>query len=142
LTETATTTRNEELVKGVFAEVFNGRDLHRIDDYFMPEYRHDAPISAGRDSFKAFMASVLDAFPDFEGTLEDVVSASDKVVCRSVWRGTQRGPLLGIPATGRSVEYGVIEIFRIEDGRIAEHWQQSDTLTMFQQLGLIPELGV
>jgi hypothetical protein len=35
----------------------------------------------------------------------------------------------------------VIEIFRVEDGRFAEHWQQSDTLTMFQQLGLIPELA-
>ena len=48
--------------------------------------------------------------------------------------------LLGIPATGRSIEYGVIEIFRLEAGRIVEHWQQTDTLAMFQQLGLIPEL--
>ena len=44
---------------------------------------------------------------------------------------------MGIPATGRSVEYGVIEIIRVRNGRFVEHWQ----LTMFQQLGLIPELG-
>jgi steroid delta-isomerase-like uncharacterized protein len=133
-------TENEQLVRAAFDEVFNGYDLDRIDDLFAEDYAHDAPVPPGRDSFKAFMGAVVEAFPDFNGTLEDVVPGADKVACRSTWRGTQQGELMGIPATGQSVEYRVIEIFRIADGRIAEHWQQSDTLTMFQQLGLVPEL--
>ena len=132
-------TENERLVREVFAEIFNGHDVDRIDDYFAEDYAHDGPIPPGRDFFKAHMRELFDAFPDFAGTLEDVVVGNDKVVCRSVFRGTQERELMGIPATGRSIEYRVIEIFRLEDGRIAEHWQQSDTLAMFQQLGLIPE---
>ena len=141
LTEPSTIQTSEPLARAVFDEVFNAHDLDRIDDYFAPEYAHDAPIPPGRDSFKAFMGAVVGAFPDFNGTLEDVIAQGDKVVCRSTWRGTHEAELMGIPATGRRVEYGVIEIFRVEDGRFVEHWQQSDTLTMFQQLGLIPELG-
>ncbi len=133
-------TENERLVRDVFAEVFNGHDVDRIDDYFAEDYAHDGPIPAGRDSFKTHMRDLFDAFPDFGGTLEDVVVGDDKVACRSVFRGTQMNELMGIPATGRTIEYGVIEIFRIEEGRIVEHWQQSDTLAMFQQLGLVPEL--
>jgi steroid delta-isomerase-like uncharacterized protein len=141
LTEPLTIHASEALARAVFAEVFNGHDLDRIDDYFGADYAHDAPIPPGRDSFKAFMAAVVGAFPDFNGTLEDVIVGGDKVVCRSIWRGTHEAELMGIPATGRSVEYRVIEIFRVENGRFVEHWQQSDTLTMFQQLGLLPEVG-
>jgi steroid delta-isomerase-like uncharacterized protein len=133
-------TENERLVRAVFAEVFNGHDLDRIDDYFAEDYAHDGPISPGRDFFKAHMRELFDAFPDFGGTLEDVVVGGDKVVSRSVFRGTQERELMGIPANGHSVEYRVIEIFRLEDGRIVEHWQQADTLAMFQQLGLVQEL--
>ena len=142
MTETLPTTHhNEALARAVFAEVFNGHDLRLIDEYFGLNYAHDAPIPPGRDSFKAFMTALFAAFPDFSGMLEDVIAADDKVVCRSTWRGTHRAELMGIPATGRTVEYGVIEIFRVEDGHFVEHWQQADTLSMFQQLGLMPELG-
>jgi steroid delta-isomerase-like uncharacterized protein len=127
-------------VREVFAQVFNGHDVDRIDDYFGEDYAHDGPIPPGRDFFKAHMRDLFDAFPDFGGRLEDVVVSDDKVVCRSVFRGTQEHELMGIAATGRTIEYGVIEIFRLAEGRIVEHWQQSDTLAMFQQLGLVPEL--
>ena len=127
-------------MRKVFGEVFNGHDVDRIDDYFGEHYAHDGPIPPGRDSFKAHMRELFDAFPDFGGTLEDVVVGDDKVVCRSMFRGTQEHELMGIPATGRTIEYGVIEIFRVEEGSIVEHWQQSDTPAMFQQLGLVPEL--
>jgi predicted ester cyclase len=121
-------------VREVFAQVFSGHDVDRIDDYFGEDYAHDGPIPPGRDSFKGHMRDLFDAFPDFEGRLDDVVVGDDKVVCRSVFRGTQEHELMGIAATGRTIEYGVIEIFRLAEGRIVEHWQQSDTL------GLVPEL--
>ena len=127
-------------MRTVFHEVFNGHDLDRIDDYFGEDYGHDGPLAPGRDSFKAHMRELFEAFPDLGGTLEDVIASDDKVVCRSMFRGTQVRELMGIPAAGRTIEYRVIEIFRLENGRIVEHWQQSDTLAMFQQLGLVPEL--
>jgi hypothetical protein len=56
--------------------------------------------------------------------------------------GTHRGPLLGIPATGRQVEISGILIDRVEDGLIVERWASWDLITMMQQLGLMPPLAI
>ena len=45
---------------------------------------------------------------------------------------------MGIPPSGRSVSMGLIDIVRISDGRVVEHWSMGDTLGMMQQLGVIP----
>ena len=48
------------------------------------------------------------------------------------------GGLLGIPPTGKQVRIGGISIFRLTEGKIAEHWEQLDRLALMQQLGVIP----
>jgi steroid delta-isomerase-like uncharacterized protein len=130
------------LVRAVFDDVFNAHDADRIDAYFTEGYAHDGPVEPGREGFKEFMRDVFAAFPDLHGTIDEIVTDGSRVACRSTWTGVQRGELLGIPATGRAVAYRVIEIFRIEDGRIAGHAQQADTLTMLTQLGVLAEPAV
>ncbi|WP_238574875.1 ester cyclase [Streptomyces inhibens] len=66
--------------------------------------------------------------------------AGDRVVGRFVCRGTHTGPFLGIPATGRSIEMRSIDIWRVADGMFAEHWDELNTLELFQQLGVVPAL--
>ena len=56
-----------------------------------------------------------------------------------VFHGTHTGELLGIPPTGREVEILVIDVVRVADGRIVEHWGIVDRLGLLQQLGAIPE---
>jgi steroid delta-isomerase-like uncharacterized protein len=133
---------SEQFVRDVFEHVFNAHDADRIDDYFAEDYAHDGPIAPGRDHFKEHMREFFEAFPDLHGSVEELVSDGDRVACRSRWTGTHRRELMGIPATDRTVDYRVIEIFRIEDGRIAGHVQQADTLTLFTQLGLLPEPAI
>jgi predicted ester cyclase len=53
-------------------------------------------------------------------------------------RGTHNGPLMGIPATGKPVTVGGIDVFRIAGGQIVELWQHFDQVGMLQQLGVIP----
>ena len=77
-----------------------------------------------------------DALPDYKHTIEDVISAGDKVVVRCTNRATHTGELMGIPPTGNKVEYGEIVIIRLADGKIAEIWVQEDDLWMMQQLGM------
>ncbi len=52
--------------------------------------------------------------------------------------GTHRGPFMGIPPTGKTVRIDLIDIVRVEDGRIAEHWNVVDQLGLMRQLGAIP----
>jgi predicted ester cyclase len=60
------------------------------------------------------------------------------VVIRQTWSGTQKGEFMGIPPTGKSVSIGVIDIIRMADGKVMEHWGQMDSMGMMQQLGAIP----
>ena len=63
------------------------------------------------------------------------------MVTRKTVRGTHRGESMGIPPTGKQVAVGLIDILRVADGKLVEHWNQVDTLGMLQQLGVIPTPG-
>jgi steroid delta-isomerase-like uncharacterized protein len=86
-----------------------------------------------RQQFEAFRA----AFPDFHAVIHDQIAEGDKVVTRKVFHGTHRGELMGIAPTGREVQIEVIDIVRIEDGQIVEHWNVVDRLGLLQQLGAL-----
>jgi predicted ester cyclase len=70
-----------------------------------------------------------------------MIAEGEKVVTRKTYRGTHQGEFLSIPPTGRHVSLGLIDIMRIVDGKVVEHWNVGDDLGMLQQLGVIPPLG-
>ena len=63
------------------------------------------------------------------------------MVTRKTFHGTHQGPFMGMPPTGKQAAVDVIDIFRIEDGKIAEHWAVTDMLGLMKQLGMIPSPG-
>jgi predicted ester cyclase len=95
-----------------------------------------APGAPGvRQQFDGFRA----AFSGFRATILDQLAEHDKVVTRKVFTGTHLGPFEGIEPTGREVEIHVIDIVRVADGRIVEHWNCVDRLGLLAQLGALPE---
>jgi steroid delta-isomerase-like uncharacterized protein len=94
----------------------------------LPEPQH------GRETWRQGFEMIKRAFPDLEAHIEDIVAAQDKVAVRLRFRGTHDGEFLGIPATGRTIEYVSHEFYRIADGLIAEEWICSDTATLLRQL--------
>src|SRR4051794_31317797 len=74
------------------------------------------------------------AFPDLRAHVEDIVAADDKIAVRLRFRGTHVGTFLGIPATGRAVEYVSHEFYRVAHGLIAEEWICSDMATLLRRL--------
>jgi predicted ester cyclase len=78
------------------------------------------------------------AFPDFRATILDQLAQDDKVVTRKVFTGTHLGSFQGIDPTGRQVEIHLIDIVRVADGRIVEHWNCVDRLGLLSQLGALP----
>lgn len=73
--------------------------------------------------------------------MEDVIISGGRVVGRFVYRGTHTGDLLGIPATGATVEMRSIDIWRVENGLLVEHWDELNLMEVFQQVGVLPQLG-
>jgi predicted ester cyclase len=95
-----------------------------------------APGAEGvRQQFDGFRAGL----PDFRATILHQVAEGDLVITHKVFNGTHTGELMGIPPTGREVEILVMDVVRVADGRIVEHWGLVDRLGLLQQLGAIPE---
>lgn len=92
----------------------------------------------GYDAFMQYGMMMFAAFPDGRHILEEVIAEDDKVVTRGTFSGTHRGELMVIPPTGKQVEFSVVHIDRLVNGKIVEHWGQGDTLAMMQQLGVVP----
>ena len=70
--------------------------------------------------------------------IHDQLTDGDKVATRKTFHGTHQGPLMDIKPTGREVAWDVIDIVRVRDGKMVEHWNVVDTMALMQQLGAVP----
>lgn len=70
--------------------------------------------------------------------IEEVVAEGDRVLVRLRFRGRHTGDLMGLPASGRSIDIAVMDLFRIVDGRLVEHWALLDNLGLLKQVGALP----
>ena len=125
-----------------FVTMLNEHDPDLVDRFVAPDYRnHNAIVPDGREANRQFWAGFFAALPDLTATMEDLVIAGDRVVGRFVYRGTHAGDFMGIPASGQSVEMRSIDIWRVENGMFAEHWDELNTLQVFQQMGVLAPMG-
>ena len=120
--------QNKNLFKGFVDEVFNKRNVAFIDEFLDPN------LVEHKEDIYAF----LGAFPDLHITVEDLIAEGDKLVGRVTLTGTHQGELMGILATGKKVSFPEILIVRISNGKVVELSEVADTMSMMQQLGVIP----
>ena len=114
-------------------------DAAVINELFAPDFvEHQAGVGSGRAGVIGAAQALHAAFPDLRLTFEDVVATGDMVWARLRGTGTHEGPFMGAPATGRRIDITVIDIVRVVDGRLVEHWGVADRLTVLQQIGLAP----
>lgn len=91
-------------------------------------------VPAGVEGFAATVAFLHAAFPDFDVTIEDALVSGDRVATRVLARGTQLGEFLGVPPTGRVVEFRAFDFHRLSNGKIAQSWHLEDLLAVLGQL--------
>ena len=131
-------------VRRLFEEAFNGGNLAVIDELVHPEIVDHNPFPnqpSGREGFRSLVTLLRTAFPDLQIKLEDVFSAGDKVCVRERMAGTHQGDFMGLAPTNRRVDVMGIEIMRLEDGRLVEHWAIFEEMLMAMQLGMVPGQG-
>ncbi|WP_110984006.1 ester cyclase [Acaryochloris thomasi] len=123
-----------------FYEIFDQQDTEKgrelISADIIAQGLDVVPVE-GIDAVMAYGAMMFSAFPDGRHVLGEVIAEGDKVFTRGTFSGTHQGELMGMPASGKSVNFSVVHIDRIVDGKVVEHWGQGDTLTMMKQLGII-----
>jgi predicted ester cyclase len=76
--------------------------------------------------------------PLYRVDVEEMVAEGDLVSVRGWGRGVHNGTLMGIPPTGKAMEISLFITYKVQDGKIVDHWMLTDNMAMMQQLGLIP----
>lgn len=131
---------NKDLVRAFEAHI-NARELDEAIALLSPDFVDHTPgvgLPSGIDGVRAFFTMQYTGLPDNHRQSMEMIGEGDKVVHRLSGEGTHEGMLLGMPPTGRRVTWSCIDIWRVEDGRLVEHWVEADMLGLMQQIGLVP----
>lgn len=120
-----------------FAKTLTERDEVGYAALLHPDYvNHNAFAAPGKaGSVDVFFQGFVPALPDFCVTVEDVFEDSDILIGRFRYSGTFTHPLMGYAPTGQRIEMRSIDIWRVQNGLLTEHWDQLNTLDVFVQMG-------
>jgi steroid delta-isomerase-like uncharacterized protein len=133
--------RNKAVIRRFVEEVQNEKNEAAYDELNDPEFVNlSSPpgVPSDREGGKLYLWGFLNAFPDSHVTIDDMIAEGDRVVTKKTFTGTHTGDFAGIPATGKTVTLQYVDIMRVREGRIVEHWLSMDQLSFMQQLGVIP----
>ncbi len=131
---------NKAITRRFVDEVQTEGNIGAVDDFLADSFvNHSVPpgLPPDREGVKQLFTMFRQAFPDFRAEIHDLVAEGDEVVTRKTFYGTHEGELFGIPPTGKQVTIELIDILRVADGKITDHWNVVDQLGLMQQLGAI-----
>jgi predicted ester cyclase len=144
---TTTEMTNVDLCRLAQRELFGGGRLELAADLIAADcVDHGVDVGPGAgngetaprgpEGIKGVVRWLRGSFPDLSYEIDDAFGAGDRVTLRCTARGTHAGEFLGRPPTGRPFAVQQIHVFRVRDGKIAEHWACRDDAGMMHQLGL------
>lgn len=130
--------QNKAIVQRILEEG-DKKNLGILDEVCTPDYKYRFPSNAepiNIEEHKALWQSFNVAFPDLTHNIKEIYANGDIVVARIIISGTHEGEFIGLPPTGKKVEFSAIEIFRFSDDKVADFWADADLLGLYQQLGM------
>ena len=135
---------NKAALRRLYEEAFNKGNLKVADELISANWVYhgtEAMEFKGPEGFKQFVTMYRIAFPDLSITVQDLIAEGDKVVTIGTFHGTFKGPMMGIPPTGKYASSTVMAVSRFENGKEAEVLEVVDMLALFQKLGILPPMG-
>ena len=133
-----TTEENKALVRRFITEIFEQGRLEAVDQLCADDFIGHTWGNADKAGLKAAMDRVSKALADAHFQIDDMIAEGDRVAVRVTASARQVGEFMGLPASGKSYEIGEIHIFRLRDGKVAEHWHEYNPGALTKQLGASP----
>jgi predicted ester cyclase len=125
--------RNNEEVQGK-------GDWKVFDELFAEDFVDHTPqpgTTADKPGVLALYQGLRAGFPDFTPDIKWQIAKDGLVTTYKIYRGTQTGPVFGVAPTGRPVEFETVDVMRVVDGKITDHWGVGNLLKMLVQLGVV-----
>ena len=133
----------DTVMRAWFEEVWNQGREDTIQRLFTADgLAHGLPGGPlrGPDAFRQHFQKFRGAFPDIRVDVERTVTEGEFVAIHCRVTGTHQGDTLGIAPTGRRIDFEGVTIAKVVDGQVREGWNCFDFLTMYQQLGVLPQI--
>lgn len=110
---------NKKVVASMYQDVLNGHQTDKIDMYLADDYKeHDPMIATGKEAFKTYIASFIKANPDYKVNVKGMIGQNDLVAVMNY-------PMANPDDPGQAA----VDIFRVTDGKIVEHWNTVQPVT-------------
>ena len=144
MSDETTLAANKLIGRRVLVELWGEGKLEVADELYVTEYVDhvgrgpEASRVVGPTGIKQAVTLFRTAFPDLRYTVEAQIAEGELLLSRFSASGTQTGPFMGAPPSGKSVTYTGMDLNRIVRGKIVESWVNYDALALLQQLGLVP----
>lgn len=117
------------------------RTLERIVAEHLVDHNLAPGQKQGRQGVLEAVEMFRAAFPDLKITIEGLVADDERVSVTGKMTGTNQGPLMGAPPTGRTVSFAYMDMYAIAHGQIVEVWHVEDLAGMMRQLGLLADVS-
>jgi steroid delta-isomerase-like uncharacterized protein len=129
---------NKRLVLSFIRDVLNEHRGDHAARYLTKDMQwHGGTVGTvtGRENVAGLLSTVVTSLPDLRADVQDIFGQGDEVVVRLVVTGTQKGALLGIPATGRPVRWDAVDVYRLKHGKISQEWAAEDLTAVLADTG-------
>jgi predicted ester cyclase len=118
-----------------YSAAVNAHDTSRFPEIFTEAYvQHSGRSPSGLQAQIANFQRIFENWPDFQSRIEDRIFGDDRIVARTTFTGTHTKTVLGFAPTGKRMTWGAIDIWRVENGKLAEHWDMVDVVGLQKQL--------
>src|SRR5687767_4867686 len=129
---------NKNTIRRIREQIIPSKDLSQLDELYVDDYvYHGIPMIGdvtGVSAFKQMMSAFIVGMPDLREVVAEQIAEGDKVVTRLTGTGTHTGELMGLPGSGKRINFTAIIISRFSGRKIAEEWAEFDALSFSQQL--------
>ena len=135
---------NKAIIRRFYEEVMNRGNVHLLDEIMVPDFKDHGETLFGdsedRATLKLGIIATHNILSDFNVQLHDIMADGEMVGVRGTMRCTQQGQFLGVAPSGNELSWTGLAMFRVVNGKIVERWFNSDSLSVVQQLGIVPLL--
>jgi steroid delta-isomerase-like uncharacterized protein len=124
-------------------EVQGGGNFELFDELFADDFVDHTPQPGGtpdKAGARTLYAALRQAFPDFHAVIHWQSADGDRVTTYKTYHGTHKGVLFGLAPTGRTIQFDTVDVMRVTNGRITEHWGVAHLYSLLHQLGALPAI--
>ena len=122
-------------------EVQSRGNFDLFEELFADDFVDHTPqpnTTPDKDGVRKLYHALRGAFPDFHADIHWQAADGSLVTTYKTYHGTHEGPFLGVAPTGRLIHFETVDVMRVREGKITEHWGVANLFSLMQQLGALP----